>query len=248
MMITVIGRGHSGTRAMSHTLTASGVDMGCPLNESGDLLPPQDMYEACRVFARHVSWRGGLDWDFSKVLAMDIPDEFTRLVESYLKSVLESPAPKRGWKIPETTLVYPWIVRRFPDIRYVFWIRNPRDCIIGGHITDNLNDFGISYPLTDDERLRRAISWKYQYDLVRATPRPKHWIEVRFEDFILHQAETLKRLESFLGMPLVPIAVRPDAVARWKQDQGVNYFDFLAPAMREYGYEIPELTTPRRQD
>ncbi len=39
--VTVIGRGHSGTRAMSHTLSASGVFMGSPLNESGDLLPPE---------------------------------------------------------------------------------------------------------------------------------------------------------------------------------------------------------------
>ena len=49
MLITVIGRGHGGTRAMSHTLTASGVHMGALLNNSGDLLPPGDMYEACRV-------------------------------------------------------------------------------------------------------------------------------------------------------------------------------------------------------
>ena len=40
MLITVIGRGHSGTRAMSHTLSASGVFMGAPLNVSGDLVPP----------------------------------------------------------------------------------------------------------------------------------------------------------------------------------------------------------------
>ncbi len=30
-LVTVIGRGHSGTRAMSHTLSASGVFMGSPL-------------------------------------------------------------------------------------------------------------------------------------------------------------------------------------------------------------------------
>ena len=46
MLITVTGRGHSGTRAMSHTLTASGVFMGEPLNTSGDLLPGDSMYEA----------------------------------------------------------------------------------------------------------------------------------------------------------------------------------------------------------
>ena len=51
-MFTVIGRGHSGTRAMSHTLSQSGVFMGETLNKSGDLIPPQDMYEACRVIGR----------------------------------------------------------------------------------------------------------------------------------------------------------------------------------------------------
>jgi len=29
-------------------------------------------------------------------------------------------------------------------------------------------------------------------------------------------------------------------VERWRQDDGVNYFNFFAPAMREYGYEIPQ--------
>jgi hypothetical protein len=40
-------------------------------------------------------------------------------------------------------------------------------------------------------------------------------------------------------MQLARIIVRPDAVDRWKEDDGVSYFDFFAPAMREYGYEIP---------
>ena len=239
-MITIIGRGHSGTRAISQTLAASGVFMGNPLNESGDLLPPKDMYAACRVLARHVRWLGGLEWDFSNLYTMETPAEFTRLIRSYLKSVLESPAEHRGWKIPETTLVYPWILRMFPDIKYIFWIRNPRDCIVSGHLTDNLNDFGISYPPTDALRMRRAISWKYQYDLVQTTPQATNWIEVRFEDFVLHQNETITRLESFLGLKLVRIPVRPEAVDRWKEDADVNYYDFLAPAMREYGYEIPQ--------
>ena len=58
----------------------------------------------------------------------------------------------------------------YPDMKYIFWIRNPRDSILGAHLTDNLNDFGISYEPTEDVRLRRAISWKYQYDLIKASP------------------------------------------------------------------------------
>ena len=159
-LVTVIGRGHSGTRAISHTLYASGVYMGRTLNASGDLVPPQAMYDACQIFARYVDHRGGLEWDFSRAIAAEIPAEFTRLVEAYLGSVLDNRAAHRGWKIPETTLVYPWIVRMFPEARYIHWLRDPRDCILAQHRTDDLAEFGIAYPNTDDERRRRAISWK----------------------------------------------------------------------------------------
>lgn len=238
-LVTIIGRGHSGTRAISHTLSASGVFMGEPLNVSGDLLPPESMYDACRVLAQSVDWKGGLDWNWDNLLKMDIPAEFSSLIEEYLTSVRQSEAAYKGWKIPETTLVFPWILRLYPEMKYIFWIRNPRDCILGGHITDDLNDFGIHYPVTEDIRLRRAISWKYQYDLVRSVPKPARWIEVRFEDFVLNQEQTLARLEDFLELRLAKIPVHPETVGRYLQDDGVNYFDFFEPAMLAYGYESP---------
>ncbi len=239
MMITIIGRGHGGTRAMSQTLSESGVFMGAPLNKSYDLLPPQDMYDACRVLAKHVRWLGGLQWDWSALHSMPIPDEFTQLIRRYLVTVLESDSEHTGWKIPETTLVFPWIVRMFPDIKYIHWVRNPRDAMLNRHLTDNLNDFGIEYPPTEDLRLQRAISWHYQYLLVKATPKPANWITVRFEDFVLHQEETLARLEGYLGLKLARIPVQTETVGRWRTDEGINYYDFLEPAMREYGYEFP---------
>lgn len=239
-MITVIGRGHSGTRAISHTLYASGVYMGKNLNPSGDLIAPHAMYDACRIFGRYVKWTGGLSWDFSAVHTMEIPDQFKRLLDIYLESVISHKKPLKGWKIPETTLVFPWIVRLYPEIEYIFWVRNPRDCILGNHKTDDMRDFGIQYPVTDDERYRRAVSWKYQYDLVKSTPKPEKWIEVRFEDFVLQQENTLTRLEEFLSIPLGRIIVRPEAVNRWEKDDGINYYDFFEPAMQGYNYEIPE--------
>jgi hypothetical protein len=206
------------------------------------MVPPEDMYAACRVMARHVCWLGDLAWRFDELHTMEIEPEFVQLLESYLDSVLKRNVEHKGWKIPETTLILPWVVRMFPEIKYIFWIRNPRDCILNRHLTDDLRDFGIQYPETEDQRLRRAISWKYQYDLVKATPKPEHWLEVRFEDFVLRQDETLARLEDFLGIELAKIPVRPEAVDRWKQDDGVNYFDFFEPAMVEYGYELPVTT------
>ncbi len=239
-LITVIGRGHSGTRAISHTLYASGVDMGYSQNRSGDLIPPQAMYEACRVFARYVQWEGQLNWNFSPVHEMDIPQEFVDLIHTYLETVLNSKCEHKGWKIPETTLVYPWIVRLFPEAKYIYWVRNPRDCILGRHLTDDLKDFGVECPETEDIRLRRAISWKYQYDIMQSTPRPEYVIEATFEEFVLKQEETLKRLEYFLGFPLGRIIVRPEAVNRHLKDEGTNYYDFFEPAMRAHNYAIPE--------
>ena len=238
MMTTVIGRGHGGTRAMSHTLSTSGVFMGRTLNASGDLLPPEDMYDACRAMARHVVHNGGLSWDFARLHTMAIDPAFTRLIESYLSSVLSSGAAHRGWKIPETTLVLPWIVRMFPDVRYIHWIRDPRDSILAGHKTDDLADFGVPYDRTDNVRLRRAISWKYQVEIVRATPRPKHWLAVRFEDFILDQDAALGRIGAFLDLDLAKIPVRPESIGRWKADDGEHDFDFFRDDLIEFGYIV----------
>jgi hypothetical protein len=152
---------------------------------------------------------------------------FTRLVESFLASVLSSDAPRRGWKLPETTLVLPWIVRMFPEAHFIYWTRDPRDSILGAHLTDDLADFGVRYDHTDDVRLRRAISWRYQYEIMRATSAPAHRVSVRFEDFVLDQEQTLARLEEFLGFSLARIPVRPDSVGRWRAAEGQYDFPFF---------------------
>ena len=236
-LITIIGRGHSGTRAMSHTLSQSGVYMGNTLNGSGDLLPPQAMYDACRVMAKHIVYKGNMQWDFSKLHTMPIPDEFKTLINTYLESVLKSPAVRKGWKIPETTLVFPWIARMFPDAFYIHWIRDPRDCILGNHLTDDLATFGVPYDKTDDLRLRRAISWKYQNEIVKATPKPKHWTCVRLEDFVLDQAKTLKKVGDYLGFPLVSIPVKPEVIGRYRTDKDRHDFDLFQEDLIEHGYK-----------
>jgi hypothetical protein len=248
MMVTIIGRGHSGTRVMSHTLYASGAYMGARLNPSGDLVPAEDFYEACRVMARSVVHRGGLEWDFSQLHTMPMDPAFTRLVESYLASVLNSRAENKGWKLPETVLVYPWIVRMFPDIRYIHWVRDPRDSIMGSHVTDDLSDFGVPYEKTDDVRLRRAISWRYQREIVKATPPPRHTVQVRFEDFVLKQAATLRGLREYLGIPLARVIVNRQPIGRWRTDEGCHYFDFLEEDMRELGYRLPARRAARPKE
>ena len=75
---------------------------------------------------------------------------------------------------------------------------------------------------------------------MKATPKPKHVIQVRFEDFVLKQEETLKRLEAYLGIPLGRIIVRPEAVERWKKvdEPCALPFEFLREAIVENGYAL----------
>ncbi len=211
--------------------------MGAHINGSGDLIPPDDAYEACRVIAKYVEYKGGLSWDFSRLHTMPIDPEFKRLVESYLASVIQHEGDLKGWKLPETTLMYPWIVRMFPDIKYIHWVRDPRDSILGAHVTDNLADFNVRYEETTDLRLRRAISWKYQREIVKSVPLPKYAIQVKFEDFVLDQDRSLERLEKFLGIPLAKIEVKRDPVGRWKSDDGFHDFEIFADDIRDLGYE-----------
>ena len=235
-LVIVIGRGHSGTRAISRTLCESGVFMGETLNGSYDLVPADELYEACRLAARHVVHRGGTDWDFTSLFEAPVDDAFERLVRSYARSVLEHADGPRGWKLPETTLILPWIVRLFPHAFYISWVRDPRDSIAGEHLTDDLADFGVPYERTDDVREMRAASWKYQREIVAATPRPARWIDVRFEDFVLDQEATLTRLERFLGIPLVRVPVKPEAVGRWRTDAAHRDIGFLQDDLRALGY------------
>jgi len=227
---------------MSHTLSDSGVFMGATLNKSGDLVPAEELYEACRVFGRYVEHRGGMDWDFSTTHTMPIDPAFTRLVESYLASVLTSENPARGWKLPETTLILPWIVRLFPEVRYIYWVRDPRDGLLGSHLTDDLERFGVPHETTGDLRRRRVASWLYQYQIMRQTPTPAHRIDIRFEEFVMCQDSTLRRLELFLGLPMAKIEVRPESVGRWRSEeetQDVNVFPaealYLGPVSGGHG-------------
>ena len=200
-MIIVIGRGHSGTRVISHTLAQSGVFMG-RCNDSGDLVPGNAMYAACHLFARQRDFKG-----------------FVALIELYLETILDSEAEHKGFKIPEASLVYPWLVRMYPDAYYIHWVRDPRDCILAWHQTDNLSDFGLDFPEYENVQLRRVVSWQYQYNLVMDTRKPKHFIRVSFEDFVLQQDRELERLREFLGFELEKIPVHTEPVGRWRRNE-----------------------------
>jgi hypothetical protein len=241
-LIIVIGRGHSGTRILSHTLYTSGVYMGKWLNSAGDNVPGKAMYRACAILAQHVGWDGGLSWDFDRLHTMPVDAEFSERVNEYVEDILAQEKQHKGWKLPETTLAYPWITRMFPRARYIYIVRDPRDCLLGKHLTDDLGKFNFPIPEMDDPLDQRVASWKYQYDIVKATPRPANFISVRYEDLVLDQEATLGRLEGFLGIPLARVIVDQTRIGQWKSDPDIlSHLSPLKDAMEECGYDRTEV-------
>lgn len=215
-LIIVIGRGHGGTRAASLTLSASGVFMGTT-NLSGDHVPPVAMYEAARMAGAIVKRTGDCSWDFDELLSTPPPKPYRKLVRRYARSILQSGHPRAGWKLPESLLSLPWLVKMFPDAYYIYWSRNRADAISKWHVTDDLARWNVPCAHEGSERAvhkryestveQRIESYEYQRQLVEVTPRPKRICDVRFEDFVLRQRETLERMSAFLGFELTAIPV-----------------------------------------
>ena len=238
-VLTVIGRGHSGTRVIASALSASGVFMGTPLNLSHDLVPPDRLYQAMRLAGRRVRYKGNYEWDFSGLIQKKPDDAFYRHLRIYLSRLISRPHHNGycGWKIPETLLCFPWMVRLFPRMKYIYWVRDPRDVILGAHVTDDFGWMAVPFETPEDVMIRRAASWKYQWDLVKATPKPEYFMRVRYEDFVENPEETLGRLEDFLGMPLARTEVLKTRIGLWRRVRPAQNIPFLTEALVELGYE-----------
>ncbi len=244
MIVAVIGRGHSGTRIISHALSKSGFFMGSKQNISGDTLhprfgKPRDMYSACKLVARHVRYVNDFKWDFSEALSMEPTKQFVVFVTEYLSHMHYTKSINKGWKLPETILAHPWIVKMFPDIKYIYWIRDPRDCILKEHFTDELDFWNIPHGEIVNKERERMVSWKYQSEIFKATPEPKHLIKIKYEDFILDQEHQLKRLSKFLGVCVEKVLVTSKSIGRWRIDVGRSRrkYKMFESELKEYGYE-----------
>lgn len=235
MIVTVIGRGHSGTRMISNILYKSGFYMGRKINSSGDFIPPDKMYEACRIFGKFVKYSGEFEWNFQYLNECEIPSEFIEVIKEYLHDIIINSNKKKGWKLPETTLVYPWLVRLYPEIKYIYIVRDPRDNIMKRHVTDFLKDFNVPMMETKDEMCNRALSWLYQRQIVVSTPKPKFFYEVKFENLVLNPEMEIDRLADFLDSDLQNISTNREALYRYEM-QDAKIYSFWIEEMKKLKY------------
>ena len=212
---TVIGRGHGGTRAAASWIQSAGFDLG-KTNESNDRYPFERIYQAGKLAMEQVPQLGPEAWDVAALNTCPIPREWTQLWEEYLHTL--GTGDRVVWKLPETLFSYPWLARKFPEIRYLVWHRDPRSAILKKHGTDNLGRWNLKgWPEGLPIIRERALSWVVQYSLVESVPPPPHHFRMNLRDFVHNQAEVRGPVEKLLGVARIPRhPVKTEATSRHK--------------------------------
>ncbi len=250
-LIAVIGRGHSGTRAISQQIHQGGAYMGRQRNNSQDCpMPFRPLYQAARIagsLARLDKASGLPLWDFSALTHGPIPAEAKALLWEFLSALWEQPNRQAyAWKLPETTFVFPWLARLYPEALFIHWVRDPRDVISKNHGTDLLEQWGVEHggPVGNNMNFKaRAWSWIYQDQIVRHSAEVlgvKHVLPMTLEFWARNQGKAVEKLREFTGLQIKPLAVKPGVVGKWrgqKKTQDWNEAcELLAPSIAAHGY------------
>jgi hypothetical protein len=228
--VAIIGRGKSGTRIPMQLLAAGDAHIGRVINASFDKTPFTKLYDAVKMLGPHVE-ANDRGWDFTELLKCPVPQHFKDLMLGYLDDTLSSSKAIRAWKLPESILGFPWLVRMFPDFHYIFWYRHPIGILNKPHATDDLRTWHIESPKAETVQEQRARSWLYQWQIVHCTPKPKRFLAIRYEDYLSSPETICQQIEHFIGAPIGRGVVRKsESVAKEIP------FSFLMPALRQAGY------------
>lgn len=229
-IVTIIGRGHSGTRMIAGALKNSGFYMG-DVNVSNDKKPYAPIYELSKiVLSQYISISDNYEVDISKMYE-DVPDFAVKKINYYLNDVFSSKNKNKGWKLPETVFIYPWLVQMYPQIKYILWFRNPK-----ANKHHNSDDFLRDWRIMNCESLSSInlmdISWKIQYDIITKT-HANNTIFVKYEDYVLNHNNEIKRISDFLNFSLNKHSVIKNK-AQYPNREVPN---FLKKPMRNLGYQ-----------
>jgi len=124
---------------------------------------------------------------------------------AYMAAALNEPIGERVHldKNPTMTLLLPGMIRLFPEVKLLIALRDPRDVILSCFMQYlPLNTNSVCY-LSLERAARRyahdlGVWLKYRRDIV--VP----WLEVRYEDCVLHLEREARRALQFLKLPWDP--------------------------------------------
>jgi hypothetical protein len=130
---------------------------------------------------------------------------------------------------PDNLLYMPWIKEELPDARFIHMIRDGRDVAV------SMNTEGWIRPFPwDKERslLVAALHWQWKVRHGRQLGRRvlPDYLEVRFEDLVTRNRETLLKISKFIGHDLDYDRIRKTAIgtlsnpnSSFRKDAGADY-------------------------
>jgi Sulfotransferase family len=241
----VIGAtGGSGTRVLVQVLRKAGWFMGDRVNpENEDSLP----------IARFLTkWLKELK-DFPnvkpRILQRAIRD-FERMVSIHRRGIPSPDAPW-GWKNPRSLWLVPFLIDRFPKLKFIHMIRDARDMMLSENIYF-LRQNGHWLLGPDWWRNPEAAQlelWRQSNN--RAVEFAEKYLKdryymVRYEDLCQKPSETVRGLMSFLGIPQLDVGPLIEGISdrgnigRWRKAQRTqlrNLASAIEADLRQFGYE-----------
>ena len=247
--IVLMGRGHSGTRVLSHACIRMGVALGTTEDRAtGDVIDRGFTELIKRIALRSIAGTA------SDEIAEASLQTFQVAAFQYYSRVGKHER-SWGWKFPETYLITPYVARTFPAARYIHLIRDGRDIAFKEHLTDDekrpLGKGLLSkiQALGPPRHLQAALSWAFQvdnFDQFRQSVDPDQVYDIRFEDLCLSPHETIEGLSDFLHMSLTQrcreylhTCVDPDKVGQYKLREPHLIREVesrIEDTLRRYGY------------
>ncbi len=232
--LILLGRGGSGTRLLSALAASNGVFLGNALNVTADSVEwVPDIYDLaieCSTVGidvgspRDAYWRARLRRTAKQILAAaGLPSDVVW-----------------GWKLPETMLALPQVLRAFPRARIIHLVRHPiASSLRRTHMTSRMsNPVGavvlppayIACGLdpqninSDEPYLHNAATWSYQvgsvWRVLTKTFCADRVFQLRYEEVCADPIGAHYEIGKFLGRTVAPTTGIP--VIDWTR---VNSFD-----------------------
>lgn len=242
--LVVGATGGSGTRVMVQVLRKAGWFMGNRVNpRNEDSLP---------IAWFLTKWLKDLK-DFPNVdrglLGRALRD-FDRMIHIHRRGVA-SPDARWGWKNPRSLWLVPFLVNRFPKLKFVHMIRDARDMMLSENIYFLRQNghwlLGEDWWRNPEEAQLQL--WRRSNN--RAVEFAQNYLKnryhmVRYEDLCRKPEETVSRLMQFLGSPEIDVGPLIQGIhdrgniGRWRKAQSDTMRN-LPPDVRadlqRFGYE-----------
>ena len=239
--VILTGRGGSGTRLISEIAQKLGVFLGNNLNVAGDSVEWVDLIYEYAIKKTIATTRG-----------QPCREDFSGIVLDKVQDILEGGEYNLegpwGWKLPETMLVVPEMMRIFPKSKLVHLVRHPvtsalrrthmtsrmsnpvgRAVLRGAYLEIGRNPKNID---SDPEHIHNAVTWLYQvrrvHDYAMNNLSAENYHLVRFEDLMSDPLETSKKLSRFMTGKINEF-VRPSV----DNQRAPNAIDLTGPEAKE---------------